>query len=239
MYSLPETAEAEARWWQGLVRHLRAEGVADIPERLTWPEDAIAHWRAPDLLLSQTCGYPLTHDLAGAVRYVATPHYAAAGCVGPDYCSRVVVRTGEADRPLAGFEGRRLAYNGLGSQSGVHALHALLAGATELRDDPFFAEAMACGAHRAALAAVRAGRADLCAVDAVTFALLQRHAPAELEGLATIAWTPTAPGLPFVTAATASPGRVEALRRALAAAIEDPARDAVARMPAGLFNPRH
>ncbi|NIR61538.1 MAG: hypothetical protein GWO02_19625, partial [Gammaproteobacteria bacterium] len=48
-------------------------------------------WRSTELLLSQTCGYPLTHALAGVVELVATPAYAAQGCRGPEYASLLIV----------------------------------------------------------------------------------------------------------------------------------------------------
>ena len=71
MYDLPEVRHATAAWWQGLARAFRAEGIADVPDRLDSVAGLYDHWRLPDLLFSQTCGYPLTHGIAGAVRLVA------------------------------------------------------------------------------------------------------------------------------------------------------------------------
>ena len=91
MYDLPEAEEATRTLWHGLAEHLRSTGIPDVPDTLTRQPDVPAHWLSPDLLLSQTCGYPLTHALKGRVRLVATPCYDAPGCQGAEYCSIVVV----------------------------------------------------------------------------------------------------------------------------------------------------
>ncbi len=68
-----------------------------VPAALERGRDRDEQWRSPDLLLSQTCGYPLTHALAGRVDLVATPCYGVRGCEGADYRSLVVVaRAGKA-----------------------------------------------------------------------------------------------------------------------------------------------
>jgi ABC-type phosphate/phosphonate transport system substrate-binding protein len=277
MYAPAELQGAVDAWWTGLRAHLGAEGV-DAPAALERPEDAQAHWTAPDLVLSQTCGYPLTHALAERVAYVATPQYAAPGCAGARYCSLIVAREGDRGRALVAFQGRRLAYNSLDSQSGRHSLRAALAraligaGASAGPDrralmQPFFASALETGGHRDSLAAVREGRADLCAVDAVSAALIRDVAPEEWAGLTVLGQTPSAPGLPLITASSAPPERIAAMRRALTAAFADPAsaeirralrisglsvlpadayqavrvmeRDADRNLPERLFHPRH
>jgi hypothetical protein len=72
MYDLPGLAEVHAAWWAGLARHLRAAGLAEVPTALSGLDTA-ALWSHPELLLAQTCGYPLTHGYAGQLRVVATP----------------------------------------------------------------------------------------------------------------------------------------------------------------------
>ena len=175
----------------------------------------------PELLLSQTCGYPLTTRLAGRVHYVATPCYRAPGCEGPRYSSMVVVRESEDAADLADMRGRRAAYNSQNSQSGYNSLRALVAPLAA--GGHFFSATLETGAHRASVAAVRHGTADLAAIDAVSFALLQRDLPAEVTGLRVLARTESAPGLPLVTARQTTPLDIERLRSAWAAACVDPA----------------
>ena len=84
---------------------------------------------------------------------------------------------------------------------------------------PFFAATIETGAHVASIEAVRDGRADVCAIDCVTWALLTRHRPASLSGLAVLARTEAMPGLPFVTGEGRPDAAVATLRRALARAL--------------------
>ena len=235
MYAMPETEAALTRWWAGLARHLEDAGLADVPNRLSWPEDPWAHWRDPDLLLAQTCGYPFTMLLGDRVAYVVTPHYAADGCEGPLYRSRLLARAddrrakrgdgGRSPAAILDFRGARLAFNEERSLSGYQCVRWAVADLAP-EASPFFAVEVETGAHRRSLAAVRDGAADLCAVDAVTFALMARHAPAEVAGLATVGWTRAVPGLPLVTSGEArgeaGEDRIARLRAGVEAALADP-----------------
>lgn len=224
MYDLPEVAWATDAWWVAIAGALAREGVAPVPRGLTRCADRYATWRSPALLLSQACGYPLTHAFKGRLRLVATPVYAAPHCDGPDYCSVIVVRAADPADSLAALRGRTAAVNGRDSQSGYSALRAAVA--PHARGGRFFARVRESGAHTDSLALVAAGEADVCAVDCVTHALLERHRPQALAGLRVLACSAKAPGLPYVTRAAADAATVARLRRALLAALRDPALDA-------------
>jgi len=92
MYNL---TPALAAAWQALlaavVAGLRQRGWTDGMRIVPPGDDLMALWRAPDLLLSQTCGYPLVTELAGEVRVLAAPEFALPGCAGIDYCSLILV----------------------------------------------------------------------------------------------------------------------------------------------------
>ena len=219
MYGEAEVRPATQRWWVGLARHLRDQGVQGVPDTLTWPDDYHGHWRSPALLFSQTCGYPFVNVLGPAVKLVATPRYDAPGCDGSRYGAHVVVREDASARSVADLRGCRLAVNGTGSYSGYHVWrHMLPAGA----DLSFFGEIIATGAHRASIRCVAAGEADACAVDCVTHALLSDQAADELRGTRVLTSSPTAPGMPFVTGAGTSDDDIEKLRGGLRAALADP-----------------
>ncbi|WP_366556529.1 phosphate/phosphite/phosphonate ABC transporter substrate-binding protein [Aquibaculum sediminis] len=221
MYDLPELVAQTDAWWLGLVRHLEAAGLRGLPERPCRPDAPEELWLAQDLAVTQTCGYPLTNALAGRVRYVATPCYDAPGCEGAWYRSAILVCADARITGLADLKGHRAALNDWHSQSGMNALrHSLLPHAGT---GPFFRDVRVTGSHRASLAALRAGEADVAAVDCVTLALLKRCAPAETEGLCQLAWSAPAPGLPLITRATADAAECAALRRGLATAFADPA----------------
>jgi hypothetical protein len=63
MYDLPEIRTATDQWWKRLADALRQEGIDGVPDALWRGDDYRMPWTHPDLLLSQTCGYPLTHEL--------------------------------------------------------------------------------------------------------------------------------------------------------------------------------
>jgi ABC-type phosphate/phosphonate transport system substrate-binding protein len=226
MYDWPDLRAANDALWGRIAARLRAAGW-DAPTTLTRGRPLRDLWRDPDLLLAQTCGHPFVAELQGAVRLVATPVYAAAGCRGPLYSSALVARAGEAGATLADFRGRRAAVNGRDSQSGHMAL-ARAAAATGL-PRPFFCGAVETGSHAASIAAVGRGEADIAAIDAVCWALAARHMAEEARRLRVVAWTPLTPGLPFVTAASRGDGEVALLRRALQEALRDPATEGARR----------
>ncbi|BDA83481.1 phosphate ABC transporter substrate-binding protein [Aureimonas sp. SA4125] len=206
-------------FWRGLRRHLAAAGLTDVDADLTLPEDLPSHWTAPNLLLSQTCGYPLTHGLEGRVQIVGTPCYDAPGCEGPLYSSAFVVREGDPAETLADCRGRRVAFNSRDSQSGYNSLRRAVAPLAE--GTPFFAAAIESGAHRRSMDLVRDDVADLAAIDCVSFALASDAG--STAGLRILGVSSSAPGLPLITAADAPPQTVARLRRAFSAACADPA----------------
>ena len=219
MYDLAPAAVRD--WWRGLARHLSAAGLDDVPATLTEPPDVTAHWRVPELLFSQTCGYPLTHALAGQVGLVATPTYDTPGCDGPDYCSFVIVGADNPAKGIAELRGQRCAINGLDSQSGCNALRALIAPIAG--SDPFFASAALSGKHERSVAMVRDGQADVAAIDCIVHGLIAMHRSASLDGTRILCRTAAAPAPPFITALRHGPDTRARLRDGLQAAFADPA----------------
>lgn len=208
MYDWPEVRDATDAWAQGVMRHLGEVKLDRNP-------DYFAGWRRADLIFSQTCGYPFTHEFRGKLSYAATPHYAVAGCEGANYCSFVFARE---PRPLADFNCSRAAVNNPDSMSGMLALKLVFAPLA--RDGRFFSDTIETGGHIQSMIAVRDGKADICAIDSVCVALARRYRPDYLEGLVEIARSPKVPGLPYVTAQHRDPAE---LRAALASAFADPA----------------
>jgi ABC-type phosphate/phosphonate transport system substrate-binding protein len=207
MYDWPEVRSATDAWWEGLSRHMGAE-VA-----LLRSDDYAATWLRDDLLFSQTCGYPFTHGLTGKVKLVATPHYAVDGCDGAFYQSIVFARK---HAPPQGFRGATAAVNTPDSMSGMLAMKLVFAPHAE--QGHFFGKVIETGGHLRSIDAVREGRADVCAVDAVCVGLARAYRPDCLKGLVEIARSPMVPGLPFITRS----GDPAQLRQTLARAFADP-----------------
>lgn len=210
MYDFGATLAANDRFWALICDGLRAEGIA-APKTLIRGEGAYwPAWKAPDLLLSQTCGYPYRARLHDRVTYVGTPDYGVEGCPPGYYRSVFVVRADDPRQTLSDFDRAPFAYNEDLSQSGWAApqTHAARMG---LRLPP----AVQTGGHRLSAEAVADGRADIAALDAVTHALLLDNDPG-IARLRVIAATDPTPGLPFITAPD---GPADALFRAIEQAI--------------------
>lgn len=220
MYDPPSLHAATDAWWHGLARHMRAAGVSGVPAQLSRnPEPA---WTDARLLFSQSCGYPLTHELDGRVGIVCTPAYSAPGCDGAHYASAIVVRATSTAHTLADLRGTTCAFSDTASHSGYNILRRMVA-PLAAEEGCFFADAVATGSHAASLAAVAGGEADVCAVDGVTHALFARHEPERLVGTRVLTLSPKAPGLPCIAGPGVSDDDRLRMRDAVFAAAADPA----------------
>ncbi len=212
MYDLPGAQPANDRLWAG-IRAALGHG----PKRLTRGGDPWVHWLAPDLLLSQCCGYPYRARLHGRVTLVGTPDHGLPGCPPGHYHSVFVARLGDPRTRPEDFAGARLAFNDPLSQSGWAAplIHASRHGFA-------FGAAIRTGAHLGSARAVAEGRAEIAALDAVSWAMIRRDEPLA-AALREVGRTAPSPALPYVTAAGRDPAPLfEAITRAIAGL---PARD--------------
>jgi ABC-type phosphate/phosphonate transport system substrate-binding protein len=206
MYDRPETAGAYDRLWM-LIRDSLGAG----PKFLTRDGDVWDHWRSPELLLSQTCGYPYRAKLADQVSLIGTPIY-DIDCQAGYYFSPMVVRRDDPREILEEFSTSRFAYNEALSQSGWAAPqnHAQRLGFR-------FENPIQSHAHVASALMVAEGHADIASLDAVSWKMMQRwdNWAAELRVIAT---TPPTPGLPLITAKTGDPQAMfKAVTEAIAA----------------------
>lgn len=220
MYDFPELKDATDAFWQGLRGHFSAAGITNLPEQLTRPRDPYPLWLSRDLVFAQTCGYPLTHNLKGRVRYLATPCFTAPGCQGSTYRSFIIVRADDPAVKGSDLSGRIAAFNSKDSQSGCNVLKHYLAGQGVANG--LLREALESGAHRQSVRMVKHGLADFCAVDCVSWTLLSAVAPDEVEELRVLDQTAPAPCLPYITGLDRPVEDVAALRSGLAAAFGDP-----------------
>jgi ABC-type phosphate/phosphonate transport system substrate-binding protein len=204
---------AVAAMWGGIASRLHAAGVADVPVALTWPDNAAAHWLAPELLLSQACGFPLVTFLDGQVQLVGAFHYDAPGCDGLLNRSQLVVRASDPAQTLEDLRGRRVAINGTDSQSGYNSLRALVLPLA--RAGRFFGATHVTGAHHLSVMAVRDGLADVAAIDCVSLAGFDKHRPEITAGTRVLGETAAYPGLPLITATTTTETTMAALHDAL------------------------
>lgn len=195
MYNRPELGSAFDALWEGTRDGLRAAGLEDVPDQLTVVEEGLlAFWQRPDLLLSQTCGYPYRHFLTDRVSLVGTPDFGLDDCPPGFYRSALVVRRDDPRHRLAEFQGATIACNDRHSQSG-HAAPLLAAREAGMH----FGAVRMSGAHRASALMVEQGGADIAGIDAVSWRHMMRF-DRWTGNLRVLDWTPPTPGLPFITA---------------------------------------
>ncbi len=194
MYDWPEERAGIDALWSHLRDSLRDSGIAS-PDQLTRGEDLWALWEDPGLVLGQTCSLPYRERLARTAQVVGTLDYGLEGVQAGHYASALVVRADDPRAMLTEFAGATLALNGFDSQSGWVAAHAAarLAGIG-------FRRFHHTGAHRESARRVAEGVADIAAVDAVTWRLIQRHAPDLAGALRVLCLSPSSPSLPLITA---------------------------------------
>jgi ABC-type phosphate/phosphonate transport system substrate-binding protein len=220
MYDLPEIQAATNAWWNGLARALQREELKDVPDHLSRGGDYRALWTSPDLLLSQTCGYPFVTELRDKVSLVATPCYSAPACNGPNYCSIIITQEDSPARHLSDLRDARCAVNSRHSHSGYNCLRSAIAPLA--RGERFFREVKMSGSHPASVSMIIKGEADVAAIDCVTHALMSRHSPEVLARTRILALTPHMPGLPYITRGNADTVLLQRLRSGLEAACHDP-----------------
>src|SRR5712675_3662786 len=85
MYNLPEMRPANALFWKALRELLAASGLRDLPETLSFERPPVPERIGPEVLFSQTCGYPLETIFSGQAVRLGSPCYAVPGCDGPTH----------------------------------------------------------------------------------------------------------------------------------------------------------
>jgi ABC-type phosphate/phosphonate transport system substrate-binding protein len=215
MYSShPPLAAATDALWVFIRDGLQQAGVPDVPKALDKDLVYDQAWLRPELLLAQTCGFPYVKRLRGTVRLVATPVYDLAGCDGPTTRSFIIVRKTCEAQSLGDTRGSIAAINEPGSNSGTNLFRAAIAPFAQ--NGRFFSTVIETGRHLLSIDAVAAGKADIAAIDCVTFGNTSRFEPSRLANIRVLAETESGPGLPFVTHASTTDGELAVLRQILA-----------------------
>ncbi len=223
MYDLPWLQAANDRLWAAIRDRLREAGLGGVPEGLDRARPLDTIWHDPALLLGHTCGYPLRTRLDGVVRLVATPVYASPfhrrrvspqrhrrrpwGAVAEPRGSPRPRRRGERLRQQHGMNLFRLAVAPLVEVAG--------GGRSSAGDRDRRASGEPRGGRRRQRGRRRDRRRDLRPRPASPPGPSRHHRGADDDA--------DEPGLPFVTAASASDGQVAALQAALEAVVADPA----------------
>ncbi|WP_298820072.1 PhnD/SsuA/transferrin family substrate-binding protein [uncultured Roseibium sp.] len=222
MYDWPEVREATCALEEALQAAI-GDALNIAPEHFTpWPAGLDVHesWGEPGVLLTQTCGYPLTHALHGKVRLLGAPHYAAPGCRDHYYCSQIIVGKNSSHETLEDLRGARAVYNTPDSQSGMNAFRRSIAPLSDGRS--FFLSVFESGGHLKSVKAVAAGDADVASIDAVCWWLVCQELPELANMVRPLAQTLPAPGLPMITSKRFSVTQAEQIADVVADVFLDP-----------------
>ncbi|NVZ26159.1 PhnD/SsuA/transferrin family substrate-binding protein [Pseudomonas gingeri] len=214
MYVAPPAVQQANEQWLG--RILQTLGVSRLPAAEL---DLRQLWLSPQLLLTQTCGYPLMTLLRGQVTVIGRPRYELPDASAGNHCSLLLTREDNPRVTLEDFRDSRGVLNDEGSNSGMNLLRQCLAPLQ--RDGRFFASVDYSGAHRESLRWLREDLADLAAVDSVTFAYLARFAPEEVAGLRVVQRSAPSPCLPYIGPAGLDEEQLRRLREAMNQALRE------------------
>lgn len=195
MYDWPETYLANNMLWNALSQSLKDHKI-DAPDELTRDTDPVKVWRDPNLILGQTCGLPFVSSLKQDTILVGTPSYDIE-CGAGSYYSVLIVREDAGIKDLSDLEGKVFGYNSIMSQSGFAAFHYHMIAAGFSRN--YLGSEQITGSHRDSIKAVASAQVDVAAIDAVSWALAERHESAT-GAVRILDNTAPTPGLPFITA---------------------------------------
>lgn len=212
MYDRAEVQPCNDRLWALIRDGVRKKGISAPDQLSRGPNAYWRAWTAPDLSLSHTCGFPYRAKLHGTVALIGTPDFGVVGCAPGYYRSVFVAPKSDPRRDVMDFDGAGLAFNEDLSQSGWAApqIFARQRGLT-LRP------VLRSGGHLLSARAVAEGRAEIAALDAITWEMIKRHDPFARH-LQEVGFTDPTPGLPYISALKAD---VDMMFDVVGAAISD------------------
>jgi ABC-type phosphate/phosphonate transport system substrate-binding protein len=202
-----------------LAHNLRKRGLKDVPATLNREIPNEDQWRSGQLLFSQACGYDVLVR-ANHLRILATPVYTPTACLGGYYSSMVVVREDSRFECLEDLRGSRCAINTPTSHSGMNVLRALFAPMS--RNGRFFESVSITGSHEASLMMITDRRADVAAIDCITYALLEQHRSRALREIRVLCCSSRFPAPPYVVGSQVSEGDVDLIRQGLVETLAAP-----------------
>ena len=194
MYAL--NAELQA-YWQALHDAIAPAltHYCDKLEPLRFETDE-AMLNNPELILGQTCGFPLVTQYSELLTPVCTPVFDVEGCDGVRYSSVLIVADKSDINSLQECASKTVAINSADSNSGMNVLRSMVSLLSD--NTPYFGKTLITGGHIDSLRAVAEERADIAAIDCVTFAFITQIAPELTAHVRVIDYSEKTTGLPFV-----------------------------------------
>ena len=215
MYDFAWLSEAHDVLWSEIAGALVRRGWTDVPIALHHQDDVHGLWHEQELLISQSCGWPLVDELEGKVATIGAFEYDIVSADGPTYRSPMMMRAGST-RPTSGqLPALTAAVNSLASLSGwVSLVHAY----PEL-NGVWRGPLHQTGSHAGSAVAVRDGVADLAMIDAVSLAQFRVGRPDLVEGLVVVGEGPRVPCLPIIGPLSFTSSQIADVRSSIAEAL--------------------
>ncbi|GAA3704568.1 PhnD/SsuA/transferrin family substrate-binding protein [Oceanisphaera sediminis] len=213
-YDLPALRPRLDAFWSVLSHELNNErqpvhtDPVPLPGRLNRHTPLIEQWSHPGLLLSQCCGPDLFTPQARELVPIARPVFGDLDCTPGQYFSYIVSASHKPFRRHDLHRPSRFVINSASSRSGCAALFEWTT-ANGIDCD----QVMISGSHASSLEYLRNGRADVAAIDAHSWPLL------DSRGITIIDNSTEAPTPPFVMHRR-SPVTPELMQAALSSAIQ-------------------
>jgi hypothetical protein len=162
MYNFPEMRSANAQFWGALRGLLLEAGLGDVPETLVFERGPVPARLEAEMLLSQTCGYPLETVFKGQALRLGAPVYDVPGCAGATHRAFFVVRADFPARGLDDLRGAVFLLNSPLSNSGMNLPRRALAEIAGGK--PVFRQVIETGGHPASLDRLLRGEGDVASI---------------------------------------------------------------------------
>jgi ABC-type phosphate/phosphonate transport system substrate-binding protein len=152
--------------------------------------------RDPLLFMGHTCGYPLMHGLQDDLTPVCVPMFDVPGSEGKYYASQFIVSIDGDIESLSDCYQRVAAINDTESNSGMNLLRHAIAPLSQGKS--YFSTVLETGSHIQSFFDVAERRADIAAIDCVSYQLIVDSWPDMAARVRSIGFSEKTCGLPFV-----------------------------------------
>ena len=202
-YDFEETYELNDQFWL-FFRNLFSEiDSFPLPDKLNRKDPLLDCLLSENLFLSQTCGYDIACNFP--VTLVATPIYKTQGAARGLYSSFFIKRKATNYQNLKdALSFGRFVANDDRSFSGFHCVQEI----SPVR--PIWS-----GCHLKSIAMINNGQADWAAIDAITWALLEKYNPAVCRDLEIFHQGRQVPAPPLVTSNQRTPAEIFHIQKTL------------------------
>ena len=183
--------------WQKLFEHFfkLAKPTFEVDRLLNF-ETGHAVLNNPSLWFGQTCGYPLVTAFRDTLTPISVPIFDVEGCDHKFYSSLLIVSKNSAFSKLEECKGSRAVINTSDSNSGMNVLRHAVAAFNQ--QGTFFSEIQLSGSHLQSLTEVANQRADIAAIDCVSYRFIVDAWPELAARVKSVGFTAKTCGLPFV-----------------------------------------